>query len=109
MLTKEQGETELANDASEEIIYRIEIAANRYDLLCLEGLVAALLVFLEKREQPTFELVEPVSGEPQQLIVTENPATIRPFVVGAVLRNVTFTKEIYNSFIDLQVSFLIFF
>lgn len=48
MLTKEQGETEVTNEASEEIIYRIEIAANRYDLLCLEGLADALLVFLEK-------------------------------------------------------------
>lgn len=27
---------------------------------------------------------------------------VRPFVVGAVLRNITFTKEVYNSFIDLQ-------
>lgn len=48
MLTKEQGESEATNEASEEIIYRIEIAANRYDLLCLEGLADALLVFLKK-------------------------------------------------------------
>lgn len=46
--------------------------------------------------------MDPV-GEPQQLIVTENPAKIRPFVVGAVLRDISFDKNIYNSFIDLQV------
>ena len=33
---------------SEEIIYRIEVPANRYDLLCLEGLARALLIFLNK-------------------------------------------------------------
>lgn len=49
MLTKEQGEDALSSvDASEEIIYRIDIPANRYDLLCLEGLTLGLLVFQQK-------------------------------------------------------------
>lgn len=48
MITKEQGQVEAAKDASEEIIYRIDIPANRYDLLCLEGLVMGLQVFLGK-------------------------------------------------------------
>lgn len=47
MIAKEQGSDHGA-DASEEIIYRIDIPANRYDLLCLEGLVNGILVFLEK-------------------------------------------------------------
>jgi phenylalanyl-tRNA synthetase beta chain len=47
MLTKEQGDVKAALDASEEIIYRIDIPANRSDLLSLEGLVMALRVFLE--------------------------------------------------------------
>lgn len=46
MVTKEQGEGAHAEDASEEIIYRIDIPANRYDLLCMEGLVSGLLVFM---------------------------------------------------------------
>lgn len=37
-------------DQEEEIIYRIEIPANRYDLLCLEGLARALNIFLERYE-----------------------------------------------------------
>lgn len=49
MLTKEQGDVAAAaQNASEEIIYRIDIPANRYDLLCLEGLVSGLLVFQGK-------------------------------------------------------------
>lgn len=48
MMTKEQGDVAAVNDASEEIIYRIDIPANRYDLLCLEGLVSGLMVFQGK-------------------------------------------------------------
>lgn len=49
MITKEQGEeSQNTENASEDIIYRIDIPANRYDLLCLEGLVLGLLVFQGK-------------------------------------------------------------
>lgn len=48
MLIKEQGENAGAQNSSEEVLYRIDIPANRYDLLCLEGLVAGLLVFQGK-------------------------------------------------------------
>lgn len=49
MLTKEQGDdAAAASNASEEIIYRIDIPANRHDLLCLEGLSTSLLVFQSK-------------------------------------------------------------
>ena len=47
MIAKEQG-IEQVHGASDEILYKIDIPANRYDLLCLEGLVVGLLVFLEK-------------------------------------------------------------
>ena len=48
MIAKEQGVTEDIQAASDEILYKIDIPANRYDLLCLEGLVNGLLVFLER-------------------------------------------------------------
>ena len=47
MLMKEQGDQAGAG-VSEDILYRIDIPANRYDLLCLEGLVNGLLVFQGK-------------------------------------------------------------
>merc|ERR1719197_81944 len=37
-----------------------------------------------------------------QLVVKASAAQIRPFVVAAVLRNVTFDADRYQSFIDLQ-------
>ena len=43
-------------------------------------------------------------GTPQQLLLDPSVLEVRPHVIGAVLRGVTFTKARYNSFIDLQVS-----
>ena len=37
-----------STEISEEVIYKIDIPANRYDLLCLEGLAPALLIFLNQ-------------------------------------------------------------
>lgn len=47
MISKEQG-VEESIGASNDVIYKIDIPANRYDLLCLEGLVNGLQIFLEK-------------------------------------------------------------
>lgn len=100
MLTKEQGDVASAQDASEEIIYRIDIPANRYDLLCLEGLVQGLMVFQNKQEQPRYQRLEP--AQMYKMKTTESTLRIRPFVVGAVLRGVQLDKERYDRFIDLQ-------
>jgi len=99
MLSKEKGE-KCAGDASEEIIYKIDVPANRYDLLCLEGLATSLLVFLEKMKIPHFAQVKPDTM--QRLIIEKETQQVRPFAVAAVLRNITFTQDSYNSFIDLQ-------
>ncbi|XP_058058544.1 phenylalanine--tRNA ligase beta subunit [Anopheles bellator] len=103
MITKEQGLVDAAKDASEEIIYRIDIPANRYDLLCLEGLVMGLQVFLGKIPFPRFTKVfTTAKGAQEKLLVTKSTAQIRPFAVAAVLRGISFTKDSYDSFIDLQ-------
>lgn len=52
MISKEQGDVvATSQNASDEVIYRIDIPANRYDLLCLEGLISGLLVFQGKYVQ----------------------------------------------------------
>ena len=100
MLTKEQGDVASAQDASEEVIYRIDIPANRYDLLCLEGLVSGLMVFQKKMDQPRYQRIEPAKVE--KMTVTESTSLVRPFVVGAILRGVNLDKDKYDRFIDLQ-------
>eukprot|EP01133_Synstelium_polycarpum_P014962 gene14962-17690_t len=93
---------------SDETIYKIDVPANRYDLLCLEGLSRALKVYGLGAPIPQYRTVEPTSGTYQKLTVVNNAAAeknisdIRPVVVCGILRDITFTQEIYDSFIDLQ-------
>jgi phenylalanyl-tRNA synthetase beta chain len=45
-IRREQGEAAaLAANASDEVMYKIDVPANRYDILCAEGLARALRVF----------------------------------------------------------------
>ena len=80
-------------------VYKIDIPANRYDLLCLEGLVRALNIFLGNEKIPKYELSTPSI---HTMTVKADTASIRPYVVCAVLRNVHFNHTTYNSFLDLQ-------
>lgn len=93
-ITVEKGE-----NGEDVVQYKVEVAANRYDLLCFEGLSQALRVFLGKQQQPEYSLTGPTV---HSIKVSPSTKAIRPFVVCAVLRNVTFTKASYNSFIELQ-------
>ncbi|XP_004701698.1 phenylalanine--tRNA ligase beta subunit [Echinops telfairi] len=100
LISKEQGNDKAAG-ASEVVLYKIDVPANRHDLLCLEGLVRGLQVFKERIKAPVYQRVMP-KGELQKLIITEETAKGRPYAVAAILRNVKFTPDRYNSFIDLQ-------
>ncbi|XP_034556366.1 phenylalanine--tRNA ligase beta subunit isoform X2 [Notolabrus celidotus] len=101
IISREQGDSK-ASGASDVILYKIDVPANRYDLLCLEGLVRGLQVFKNKLEAPRYKRVSPAGREPQKLIITKETAAVRPYAVAAVLRNITFTQERYDSFIELQ-------
>ena len=88
--------------ASEDVLYKIDIPANRYDMLCLEGIARALNIF-RGRVAPVEYRVSDVPP-PDRITITVKPETalIRPFIVAAVLRGVSFTLARYASFIDLQ-------
>lgn len=87
-------------EGSEEIIYKIDIPANRYDLLCMEGITRGIGIFTGSHPPVRYTLKEPEVR--QTLTIKPSTAQIRPFAVAAVLRNVKFTPENYASFIDLQ-------
>ncbi|GAC98169.1 phenylalanyl-tRNA synthetase subunit beta [Pseudozyma hubeiensis SY62] len=100
---------ELDDDTTEEVAkaglgeraqLKIDIPANRYDLLCHEGISRALNVFLGNIPQPQLKLTQP--EKMIQVKLSKDVARIRPYFAGAVLRNVTFTPESYANFIDLQ-------
>ncbi|THZ11118.1 phenylalanyl-tRNA synthetase beta chain [Aureobasidium pullulans] len=81
---------------------KIEIPANRYDMLCFEGIAMNLNVFLGNCPPPNYRLVAPKDGELQTVTVKEETSQIRPYFSCAVLRNIKFTKARYESFIALQ-------
>ncbi|XP_071737837.1 phenylalanine--tRNA ligase beta subunit, cytoplasmic [Rutidosis leptorrhynchoides] len=88
--------------ADEEIIYKIDVPANRYDLLCLEGLVQSLRIFCGVDSVPNYKLANVSKESMVKMHVKPETSKIRPFVVCAVLRGITFNEARYNSFIDLQ-------
>ncbi|RCH86640.1 phenylalanine--tRNA ligase subunit beta, partial [Rhizopus stolonifer] len=55
-----------------------------------------------KCRPPVYKAVKPASGKLEQIRVSESTQQIRPYIVGAILRNISFTPENYASFIDLQ-------
>ncbi|TYK28376.1 putative phenylalanine--tRNA ligase beta subunit isoform X2 [Cucumis melo var. makuwa] len=89
-------------DEDEEVIYKIEVPANRYDLLCLEGLAQALRIFNEQEDTPRYTLANISKESMHKMHVKPETSMIRPFIVCAVLRDMTFDEAIYDSFIDLQ-------
>ena len=46
--TQGDGANGIAANAAEEVLYKIDIPANRYDMLCLEGIARALNIFNQR-------------------------------------------------------------
>ena len=51
-MNNKQGQSNA--NLSDEVLYKIEVPANRYDLLCIEGLVLALRTYLSLSPPPTY-------------------------------------------------------
>lgn len=98
MLMRDTGVVD--NNVSDDVVYKIDVPANRYDLLCLEGLARSLRIFLGIEPMSQFTVTKP--QQMQTMIVKHETNQIRPFVVCAILRNITFDSHSYNSFLDLQ-------
>lgn len=79
---------------------KIEIPANRYDMLCIEGIAQALNEFLGRREAPKYVL-EPSKPE-ISMTIEESTQLIRPYAAAAILRDIEFDERKYASFIALQ-------
>ncbi|KAI6091809.1 phenylalanyl-tRNA synthetase beta chain [Hypoxylon rubiginosum] len=98
----ENEERPIVDGVQEPPQLKIEIPANRYDMLCFEGIALMLNIFRGKQPTPNFRLAQPANGNLQTITVLEDTTKVRPLVAGAILRNVKFTKKSYDSFIALQ-------
>lgn len=87
------------DEISEEegkVMYKVEIPANRYDLLCLEGLAEALKIY---QGLSTFRELEIFDSE---VTVIQDEENVRPHIVSAIIHDINFTEESYRRFIDYQ-------
>lgn len=91
---------EWVDDDGERPTVKIEIPANRYDMLCAEGLSRSLAVFLGRIDPPKYRVVVP--EKPLELNIEPEVSQIRPYAAAAVIRGVKFTPRRYESFISLQ-------
>ncbi|CCF57345.1 hypothetical protein KAFR_0C03530 [Kazachstania africana CBS 2517] len=94
----DEDTTEEALKAGEEPELKIEIGANRYDLLCIEGIAQSLNEYLGRSETPKYKLTKPTT----RLYVDQATEQIRPYAAAAILRNISFNEKSYASFISLQ-------
>jgi len=99
MATKEMG-AEKASEFSDRGIYRIDIPANRYDLLCPEGISQALKIYLGQIQPPKYVVTKP--AQITRMTIKPETQDVRPYCACAILRNVTFDKFAYENFIELQ-------
>lgn len=79
--------------------YRVDVTANRPDILSVEGMAATL--------QPFLGLGEPLgiyAKDSSVHIKVDGKAVgpVRPYIVSAIVRDVKFTQTSFNSFIDYQ-------
>lgn len=100
LAAKDGVKVDIKNKTADKTIYKIDIPANRYDMLCGEGISRAIGAYLGIASPPKYKVIEPTKRI--QMKVTKETAQVRPVMVAAVLRNVTLTQEAYDSFIDLQ-------
>ena len=63
---------------SENVIYKIDMPANRYDLLCVEGLSRALKIFLGEMDSPTYEVIPVPEDEIEEI-------TVKPFTSQIII------------------------
>ena len=70
-LDEDTSESKKPEDLAQPPQLKIEIPANRYDMLCFEGIALNLRVFLEKQKLPSWKLTPPAGGELETLTIKE--------------------------------------
>ena len=75
-------------DISKEVAYKFEVGANRYDLLCVEGLASTLRCYLGLGSVPRLSIKNRAARE--MIFIRPETQSVRPYVVGAILRNIKF-------------------
>jgi len=95
-------DTQLTTPEEKPYKLKIEVPANRYDLLCHQGLVLALRTYIGTSPAPNYSLSIPPPEHQWKAYVRKETSQIRPFFASAILRGIHFDEQRYKDFIDLQ-------
>lgn len=76
--------------------FKLDIAANRYDLLCNSGLIMALECFINNK------IYEDIQIKPYSIEVKQYESEERNHVACAIVHNIRFDKDTYDDFIKYQ-------
>ncbi|KAI0391699.1 phenylalanyl-tRNA synthetase [Xylariaceae sp. FL0594] len=98
----EDTEDDPSRPPEEKPELKIEVPANRSDLLCFEGLARSLNIFRGKEPSPEYKVLDLPEDRMERIVVAKETANVRPYIAGAILRGVKFTEATYASFIGLQ-------
>mmetsp|Transcript_11518 Transcript_11518/g.29025 ORF Transcript_11518/g.29025 Transcript_11518/m.29025 type:complete len:618 (-) Transcript_11518:3-1856(-) len=93
---------EVTTEEDGTVLYKFDVAANRYDMLCLEGISRALLIFLGKIPMPNYVAAPPSSGSVLRMNVDASVAEVRPVIVCGVLRGLKLDQLSVKRFMELQ-------
>ena len=66
-LDEDTSQSTKPEDQAQPAQLKIEIPANRYDMLCFEGIALNLKVFLGKEKLPKWQVTPPKDGQLQEL------------------------------------------
>lgn len=84
-LDEDTSQSTKPEDQAQPPQLKIEIPANRYDMLCFEGIAMNLKVFLEQQKLPKWTLTAPKDGELQVLDIKKEVRQNRRLCYEAVL------------------------
>lgn len=70
-MASEMMGSEKAQGLSTRPLYLIDIPANRYDLLCPEGIARSLRIYSGLSKPPTYKVVAPPNGNALEKIVVQ--------------------------------------
>lgn len=81
------------------IMYKFDVPANRYDLLCIEGFSRALRAYMGVEP---YQDLKVVGMERDLVTVRKHQTHERSHIACAIIKGIEFTDSSYNRFIDYQ-------
>lgn len=83
-LDEDTSQSTKPEDQAQPAQLKIEIPANRYDMLCFEGIALNLKVFLGKEKLPKWHVTPPKNGQLQELHIKPEVCICPVYMTGSV-------------------------